>query len=309
MHPKHLRGVDLNLLVLLDALLTHRAVGHAAAAVNLSQPAMSRALGRLRALLDDPLVLRVGNASRLTPRGEALAAPVRRLLAQASDVIFPVRFDPAGWKGRVLLGATDHQAILLLPPLMARLARDAPRLDVELRPLLAAALPALRRGDLHLGFGPSDRLPSGFASEPLYGDRFVTLMRRGHPVAAGPLTPERFAALDHVLVTTIGDGPGAVDVALAELGLERRVAVRQPHFYAALAIVARTDLLVTLPGSIADRFAPGLELERRPTPVAGEPFAIAAIWSEALTRDPAQAWFRASVRKAAAEAGLARLAA
>ena len=310
MHEKHLRGVDLNLLTLLDALLTHGGVGRAAAAVNLSQPAMSRALGRLRALFDDPLLVRIGGSTLLTARATALAGPVRKLLSATAALIAPAAFTPDTWEATALIAATDHQAVTLLPPLAARLRRDAPRLDLELRALVAAQMEPLRRGDLHLGFTLHEPLPDGFASRPLYRDRFVTLMRRDHPAAPGPrdripLTPERFAALDQVLVTVMGEGPGAVDLALAQQGLRRRVAVRQPHFYGALAIVAATDLIVTLPSSIADRFAGPFDLIRSPAPVAGEPFTIAMIWSDTLTSDPAQAWLRQCVVDAARAGGLA----
>lgn len=126
MHERHLRGVDLNLLPLLGALLTQRSVGRAAAASHLSQPAMSRALGRLRALLDDPLLVRTGGATRLTPRGEALAQPVGALLDEVRATIAPAAFDPAQWRGRVRVAANDHQAITLFPALIARLRRAAP---------------------------------------------------------------------------------------------------------------------------------------------------------------------------------------
>lgn len=304
MHERHLRGVDLNLLTLLDALLTQGSVGRAAVAMHLSQPAMSRALGRLRALFGDPLLIRLGATTQLTPRAVALAAPVRRLLAETASLIAPADFTPAEWDGVASLVATDHQAILLLPALAARLHRDAPRLAVELQPFLPAQVEQLRRGDLHLGISLLTALPAGFAFRPLYQDRFVTLMRADHPAAAGPLTVERFAGLDHALVTVGGDGPGVIDTALAARGLRRRVAVRQPHFYAALAIAAQADLVVTLPATIADRFASQFGLIRHPAPVAGEPFTIAMIWSETLTADPAQQWLRDCVVDATRESGL-----
>lgn len=304
MHEKHLRGVDLNLLPLLDALLTERSVGRAAVVSHLSQPAMSRALGRLRALLDDPLLLRTGGETRLTPRAAALAGPVRALLAEVRATIAPATFDPAAWRGRVAIAATDHQALTLLPTLTSRLRRRAPGLDLDVRPMNAAALEALRRGDVQLGFGLAGPDRPSARQRPLYRDRFVTLLRRDHPAATAPLTVERFAALDHIIVSVLDDTPGAVDAALAAQGLRRRIAVRQPHFTAALAICAATDLATTLPASVADRFAESYGLVRRPVPVAGEPFTIALYWSAAFGSDPAQAWLRDEVVAAARDAGL-----
>lgn len=163
---------------------------------------------------------------------------------------------------------------------------------------------ALQRGEVQLGFGLTGPQPPGLCQRALYRDRFVTLLRRGHPAATDALTPERFASLDHLLVSVLDDGPGAVDKALAALGLTRRVAVRQPHFYAALAICAGTDLAVTLPASVADRYVDAGALIRRPAPVAGEPFTIALLWPAMLARDPAQAWLRDEVAAATRAAGL-----
>ena len=305
MHEKHLRGIDLNLLTLLDALLRHGRVGAAASAVNLSQPATSRALGRLRALFDDPLLVRTDGSTRLTPRAHALAEPVARILDEVRALLAPAIFDPAAWKGRVTLAATDHQAITLLPALTVRLRAAAPGLDVEVRAMNAMATEPLRAGAIQLGFGLAGPNTAGLHTHILYQDHFVTLMRRDHPAAASPLTPARYAALDHAVVSVLDDGPGVVDDALAEVGLRRRVVLRQPHFYAALAICAATDLLVTLPSSVAERFAASFALERRPAPVAGAPFTISLLWSPVLAGDPAQAWLRGEVIAAAMAAGLA----
>ena len=304
MHEKHLRGIDLNLLTLLDALLRHGRVGAAAAAVNLSQPATSRALGRLRALFDDPLLVRTGGAVHLTPRAVALAEPVARILDEVRALLAPADFDPAAWSGRVALAATDHQAITLLPTLIARLRVAAPGLTVEVRAMNASATAPLRAGDIQLGFGLAGPNTAGLQTRVLYQDRLVTLMRQDHPAAATPLTPERYAALDHAVVSVLDDGPGVVDAALAALGFGRRVVVRQPHFYAALAICAATDLLVTLPSSVAKRFAAPFALAHRPSPVAGAPFTISLLWSPVLAGDPAQAWLREEVVAAAKAANL-----
>ena len=304
MHETHLRGIDLNLLTVLDALLHHRRVGAAAAAVNLSQPATSRALGRLRDLFDDPLLVRTGGMTRLTPRALALAEPVARVLDEVRALLAPTDFDPATWTSRVTLAATDHQAITLLPALTARLRLAAPGVDVEVRAMNAAAAEPLRAGVIQLGFGLAGSNTAGLQTRPLYQDRFVTLMRGGHPAAEAPLTPARYAAFDHAVVSVLDDRPGVIDDALAALGLRRRIVLRQPHFYAALAICAATDLLVTLPCSVGERFGASFALERRPAPVAGGPFTISLLWSPVLAGDAAQAWLREEVVAAAEAAGM-----
>jgi DNA-binding transcriptional LysR family regulator len=301
MHEVNLRGIDLNLLVLLDLLIEHRNVTQAAAAANMSQPAMSRALGRLRALLDDPILARGRDGIVPTPWALALLPALRRALKEVRNLVAPQEFDPASWAGEVEIAATDHQTITLLPPLVARLSREAPRLDLKVMPFQASALDALRDGRVQLSFGIAEQaLPQGLRRLPLHRDRFVVLLRAGHAAAEADLTPEGFAALDHVLVTVLGEGSGVLDADLAALGLRRRVALRLPHFYAAMAVVARSDLVVTLPRSLAGRFAPGFGLVMRDLPFERAPFTTTLIWPEALARDPGNMWLR---RIAVEEAG------
>lgn len=295
MHETNLRGLDLNLLVLLEHLIAHRNVTRAAQAANLSQPAMSRALARLRAMLDDPILVRGADGLVPTPRATALLPALRRTLAQVRDLLAPETFDPAAWRARVTVSATDHQTIILLPEVIARLAREAPGLDLDVVPLRARELDEMREGRVHLSFGVAEMaLPPGLCSRPLYRDRFVTVLRRGHP-ATGPWTAQSFAALDHVLVTVLGEGRGFLDGQLARLGLERRLALRLPHFYAAMEVVARSDRVVTLPASLASRFAPGLGLEVREPPVAITSFTPTLLWPEAFDADPAMRWLRGLV--------------
>ncbi len=300
MRETNLRGVDLNLLVLLDHLIERRSVTAAAAAANLSQPAMSRALARLRALLDDPVLARGADGLVPTPRALALQPTLRRVLAEIRDVVAPQAFHPATWRDQVTLAATDHQTVMLLPDLMARLSREAPGLDARVVPFAAAMLDELRDGRVHLSFGITEQpLPPGLRFAPLHRDRFVTLLRRGHPAAAD-WTLERFAALDHVLVTVMGDGRGALDDDLERLGLRRRIALRLPHFYAAMAVVARSDLVVTLPRSMALRFAPVFDLVALEPPVERPAFTLTVIWADVLDADPGIAWLRRLVVETAA---------
>lgn len=297
MRQVKLRGVDLNLLVLLDLLVEHRSVTTAAAAANMSQPAMSRALGRLRGLLGDPLLARGRQGLVPTPAALALQPALRRLLEDAGALLQRRRFDPAAWRGQVGIAATDHQTILLLPALMRRVSREAPLLDLQVIPFVARMLEELREGRLGLSFGIAEQtLPPGLRREALHEDSFVTVLRAGHPALAD-WGLARFVALEHVLVTVLGEGQGAIDGLLRERGLTRRVALRLPHFYAAMAVVAETDLVVTLPRSIALRQAAALGLVAVEPPVAPPPFTTTVIWPEVLDADPGNAWLRGLVRE------------
>ena len=295
MREVNLRSVDLNLLVVLRALLEHAHVTRAADAAGLSQPATSRALSRLRALFGDPLLVRGDRGLVRTPRAQALRPRVDALLREVEGLMIERPFDPATLGGRVTIAATDHQTLLLLPRLMHRMSAEAPGLDVVVVPIGAPVLRAMLGGEVDLAFAVDEMLPAGLLSEPLYRDSFVTLMRRGHP-AASDLTLDGFVRLDHVLVTIFGDGRGVMDDLLAERGLQRRIALRIPHFYAAINIVAETDLVVTIPRSIALRYAAGHGLLILEPPLSRPPFTVISTWPAVLDADPTNAWLRGIVR-------------
>ncbi len=301
MREVNIRGLDLNLLGLLDLLIEHRSVTRAAEAAHLSQPAMSRALGRLRLMFDDPLLVRGSSGLVLTPRATGLQIQLREILRDVTGLVRQEQFDPAHWAGRITIAATDHQTILLLPALMARLTREAPLLDVAVVPFVASLLPGIQDGHIDLSFSVAGEvLPRGILSEPLYKDEFVTLLRRGHP-AADSWTLETFVALDHVLVTILGQGRGVIDDELEQLGLSRRVRLTLPHFYAAMAVVAQSHLVVTLPRSLASRYIDSFGLVALPPPVTRPPFTVVAIWPEALDAQPANTWLRRVVREEAVD--------
>lgn len=293
-----LRGTDLNLLPVLAALLAARSVTGAARMAGLSQPAMSRALGRLRARLGDPLLVQ----GRLTPRAEALAAPLAAALAATQAVLDSAPFDPAQAQGELRMAATDNQTMLLLPRLVPVLSAAAPGLDLRVEPYSANTAVELRDGRLDLAFGvvgmSMTAAEAGLRSRKLYADSFVSLLRPGHPAAAN-WTPEGFAGLDHVLVSTGGEGLGAVDLALAGLGLKRRVALRIPHFFAAFGVVAATDMVVTLPLSLAAREAAPRGLVALPPPIAVPGFEVMMLWGEVLDAEPRHRWLRGVVAEVA----------
>ena len=300
MHEVKLRGVDLNLLTVLGALLRHASVTRAAAELGMSQPAVSRALGRLRALLGDGLLVRGPGGSLLpTPRAQALAPRLAALLAEAADLVSPSGFDPGQLRAVMRLAATDHQTLQLLPRLVPRLAAEAPGLGFRVLPVTAATLEELAAGRLDLVFSALGQpLPASLRQISLFRDGFVTLLRAGHR-ALGDWSLDRYCALDHVLVSVTGSGAGPVDEALAVLGRRRRVALWLPHFHAAMRMVAVTDMAVTLPRSLAldGAGALGLALLEPPLPLPG--FTTTAIWPEVLAGAPAHRWLRARVVEAA----------
>ncbi|HSY22933.1 MAG TPA: LysR family transcriptional regulator [Polyangiaceae bacterium] len=305
MQSMHLGAVDLNLLVVLDALLTERNVTKAAARIGITQSATSHALARLRVLTGDELLVRGRQEMLPTMRGEALAGPVRRALDEIARALAPVEaFDPKTTTARVTLGTSDYGELVLLPRLAARLAREAPNVDLRIRSIGNDWTNALASAGIDLVFaplGPDDQRP-GLYGRKLFEERFVCVVRKGHPLATKKLTLKRFVSVPHALIAPGGREGGFVDDALARLGMRRRVAVAVPHFLIAPHVVASTDLLLTLASRVAAILAAplGLAVLAPPPELATEGFTISAIWHERTHGDPLHRWLRDAIAAEAA---------
>ena len=293
-----LSRVDLNLLVLFEAVMRERHVGRTAARLHLSPSAISHGLGRLRRMLHDPLFLKHPKGVVPTERAEALAAPITEILQRVQSVIADADgFDPSVSTRRFTLGSPDAVLTVVLPPLMVVLAKAAPRIDLSVRTMLPMGLVAeldARRADIVVQ-PATQELPQRFTSALLYEEEFAIAMRAGHPLGTRP-SLARYCAASHVLVSNNGDPHGAVDVELAKLGRSRRVAVTVTNFLFALALVADSDLVAAVPrqSSIyARRF--GIVLAEPPPPLAPLMRApINVIATRAAMADAGVAWlFRA----------------
>jgi len=305
MREVDLRSVDLNLLKFLGVLLKERSVTRAGARLGLSQPAASRALGRLRTLLEDRVVVRTPKGLEPTPRSLALAPIVARLLEDVRNIVAPAEFDPATARRHFTIASIDHMALMMMPGLVARLEQAAPDVTLEIPTPRGNNVEAVARGeaDVALGVFADDRLSAGFYRRKLYDEDLVCLVRRGHPILSVELTPERFAALSHVLVTITGQGEALVDTALARLGMRRKVAVRLPHFLVAPMIVAASHLVLTLPRRLAARMTSAAPLELMALPLDMDAVSPSMIWHERTHDDPAHAWLRRQIMEVAQEAG------
>jgi len=295
MQQVDLTAIDLNLLKLFDALVRERSVTQAGLRLGLSQPAASRALSRLRALLNDPLVVRSKSGLELTPRADQLAAAVRQLLEDARSIISPVAFDPAVATGRVTIAALDHLSSLIVPGLMARLERQAPSLEIAIAQPSGDNVGLVEQSTADLAVGIFDSLPTSLRRRTLYTDDYASILRRGHPAALGGLTPERYLALRHITITISGVGGSAVDAALSDQTRARQVALRVPHFLLAGMMVAESDMVFTLPRQLAIHLAASLPLEVLDVPLRLPPMAPTMIWHERLHRDPAHMWLRQQI--------------
>ena len=299
MREVNLSGLDLNLLPPLEALLRRRNVTRAAAEVGLSQPAMSRALGRLRAIFDDPLLVRTGGRLAPTPLGEALAHKAAAALDGLRGLFRPEDFDPSTLKRTIRLAAADAQTILLAPRLVARLAAEAPSVDLRFEPIGRDIVDRMERGHVDLCFATAATpLPPGAVSEPLARDRLALVMRRGHPGANLDWLLADYARYPHATVAFFGDGVSEIDAALAAAGVERRIALTTPHFMATIVAVAASDCVTTISRAFARRFAEplGLVLRRPPLPDALE---VTTVGLRLRAADLALQWFRGVLREEA----------
>lgn len=301
MHQVNVNSIDLNLLKALDALLETSSVSRAAEQINLSQPAMSRALGRLQHILKDPLLVRAGRGMVLTPRGEALRAPVRNALGQISSVFKPQTFDPARAQDRFRIMAPDYLAQMIMPKVLGQIFTIAPGVQVEMETLSATGISDMCAGRVSLGFGVVDDGPEleNVASQALLMDRQVCLMRKDHPLTKIGISLEAYASAAHAMLSITGRGGGRIDDILKVHGLERRIALRMTHFMTVSAVIAPTDLIVTVPELLARHvMTDQLRLLPLPDELQAPSFTVSQIWHERYTKDPAHQWLRRMIKTA-----------
>lgn len=293
-HVDDALGLDVPLLRALDALLTERHVTRAAQRLRITQSAASHALARLRRAFGDPLFVRGPRGMVPTERAAALGPEVRALLERIDALTQPAGpFDPRALRRTFALAGADFMEMLLLPPLVRRLAVEAPGVDLASRPIGADPESALEAGALDVAVGVFARPSPRLVARKLFEERFVCMLRRGHPALKGGLTLERYAALPHVLISPRGTGGGIVDDALAARGLTRRIAVRTATFLAAPLLVADTDCVVTLPSRVAAEMARGRPVALVAPPVRVSGFTVSMLFHERSRSDAAHAWLRA----------------
>lgn len=297
-----LSRIDLNLLVLFDAVMDARHVGRTADRLNLSPSAVSHGLGRLRRLLNDPLFVRTPKGVVPTDRAVELAAPIAEILTRVRAVVASAEpFDPRTSTRRFTIGAPDGVSGVFLGPLLNELLREAPGIDIGLRQLLPVhgetspdrawrtSFAELDARVMDIAIIPSDQIPARFHKDTLYQEDFVLAMRREHPLLDDP-TVARYCESRHLVVSLSGDPYGFIDEILANQGLSRRIALTVPNFMFALTVVADTDLIAALPRRFAEMYAGrhGVVLIDAPLQLAN--FRLNAVASKASLMDSGVAW-------------------
>ena len=296
-------NLDLNLLLVLDALLQDLNVTRAAQRLGTTQSTLSSSLARLRVALDDPLFVRSQRGLVPTPRALALGKVVREVLGRLTEAIQETdSFEPSTTQARFVLAATDYVQVLLLPPLIRLLHAVAPGVELTVVPI-AHQFPwealAERQVDLVMGGGLG---PAGLQSRLLFKDRMVCVLRQHHPAGEGPLDLAAYLALDHVEVRVL-DGLTIVDQIMTRNKLERRVVLSVPHFLVGIHSAVETDLCLTLANRIADPLAKSFHMNILPLPFATPDINIRAFWHERVKDDSIHRWLRSMVFRAAETLG------
>jgi DNA-binding transcriptional LysR family regulator len=295
-------GPDLNLLVTLDVLLAEGSVARAAQRLHLSPSAMSRALARLRETTGDPLLVRAGRSLVPTPRALELRERVAGLVQDAEAVLRPTEVLDFKRLARTFTLRTSEGFVESFgPDLIARVGQDAPgvRLRFVHKPNKDSA--PLRQGvvDLETGIVGTSTGPE-LRAQALFRDRFIGVVRLGHPLSEDEITPSRYAAGRHIFVSRRGLERGPIDEALKLLGLERDMATIVGGFATALALARATDLIASVPERHTARLRAGMH--SFPLPVSLPEFTISLLWHPRLDADPAHRWLRGCVREVCAPA-------
>jgi len=292
MHNVNIEDFDLNLLPVFDAVMATGHVGRAAERTGLSQPAVSHALARLRLALKDPLFVRAPGGVRPTARAEHFARYVASALRTLDVALHESdRFDAASTERRFTLHMSDLATGELLPVLMADLQRSAPGLRLEVLQLAPEAVaPALDDGRLDLAFGYLPQL-SGVHSQTLFDERYVVLLRAGHPQAGRAHDRDSLQALDFILVRSHTEPAKA----LVRLGLEGRIRLTLPHFAVVAPLLRATDLAVIVPRRPALGYAAQGGLAIVEADLGLPPLAVGIHWTWRVHQDPGHRWLRERV--------------
>ena len=288
---------DLNLLLVFEAVLKDRNVTAAGARLGMSQPTMSHALKRLRAMCGDPLFVRTTHGMQPTPYALQLAAPIEQSLETIrSSLDRGLRFDAATSTRTFNLLMTDIGESMFLPRLMAHLRTAAPGVNIVATQIVRDQYrDALQSGSVDLALGQMPNLLSGFYQQRLFEDPYVCMVRADHPRIGARIGMKQYLSEVHQRVALPGSVESVVEQVLAKQGLQRRVALRIPHYLAAPAIIAATDLVVTVPRLLSQALGRGYELRTLAPPLSLPRIVVRQFWHERNHYDAGNRWLRSAI--------------
>ena len=294
-----IRFLDLNLLVVFDAMLHHQSVSKAAEAIKLSQPAMSAAISRLRTLFDDPLFVRTKAGMEPTPKAKALSPSVRLVVQTIqTDILLPKKFTPTNSDRTFTLVTPDIAEVNFLPRLIAELAHQSPLINLKTLAMpREAAADSLASGEAEMAIGYfPDLHKAGFFQQKLISSSHVCLLRKKHPIVGEKITSTQFMQAPHAVVRP--DGREHVfEQFLQSKNIKRRVVVELSHFMSLLPIVETSDLIATVPKDLADFFVKHGDVRYIPTPMKSPVIDVHLFWHQRFQKDPAHIWLRQVIHR------------
>jgi DNA-binding transcriptional LysR family regulator len=298
MHTRPGLALDLNLLLVFEAMLLYRSVTDAAAHVGITQSAMSNALGRLRKHFDEPLFVNTGNGMLPTPRALELAKPLQQALALVRSVSRQRgQFDPRQSKRSFRFHMSDVGETVFLPALVKRLDEMGASIRIETAQLTSEEVGAqLESGAIDFAAGYLPTLSKNVALCPLFREHYVCMTRQSHPLEKrGTLMLKDLLRYSHVLIESMGSGHKVIERTLERHGLRADHALRVPHFMVVPMIVASTDRIVTLPSRVAKVFAALMRIRIYALPVTIPSFDVSLFWHPRFAEDPGIRWMRALI--------------
>lgn len=299
-----LRRLDMTLLLVFAELVRQRKMTIVAQRLGLTQSAISHSLKRLRDVFQDELFLRGPNGFRPTDRALRLESKVFDILALSKQALsLDKTFDPTTETRLVRVGGLDYEVAMFAAPLIERLRKLAPKTRLVFKSLARKpALAELRAGELDMAIGFFFRPGNEIETSELYRETYSVVMRKGHRLARKTLTAKRYAEAEHLLTSPSGDLHGIVDASLARHKLERDVVGSVPLFLLALATVAKTDLISTIPARLASSYGKAIGLTIVPPPIEIRSFPVHLAWHQRSSTEPALKWFREIAKSVVVEA-------
>jgi DNA-binding transcriptional LysR family regulator len=285
--------VEIKLLTIFEEVYKTRSVSRTGENVGLSQPSISIALAKLRHYFNDPLFVRTSRGMEPTPHAEELIKPIREALALLRRALgHQIVFDPLTSNRTFRICMTDISQVVMLPTLMNHLKTAAPSVRIETLHIAQDTPKTLESGEADLGIGFMPQLEAGFYQQTLFEQSFVCMVSRDHPRIRSELTLSQFVEEAHIVVTTSGTGHQIVDKVLEAEKIERRIALRLPSFLGIALIVAKTDLLVTVPRRLAEILLENNDIRVFASPVELPSYQVKQHWHERYHSDPGNIWLR-----------------
>jgi len=298
----HISRIDLNLFTVFEAIYAEGSITRASVNLNLTQPAISHALNRLRTLFEDPLFERQGHTMVPTPLARSIIGPVRQSLRGFEVTLSEAeRFDPASSERTFSLAVRDVLEASLLPPLMAQIEDDAPSVGLNTLQVGRRELESeLAAGTLDAAIDILLPLSSDIRQTRLLTDKTVVLLRKGHPLARKGFDLETYLKLEHILVSSRRRGPGLEDLELSRHGLQRRIRQRCQHYFSACRVVSQTDLALTIPERLARVVNQQFRNQILAMPLEMPSLDIYLYWHANVANDPANQWLRQQITQVTA---------